>query len=333
MAGGLRGTYEGAENFSVYLGRDRIHVDVVAGEKFASVFHAIEVGRLDLDIFKSGLLEFAAVFIFFERSGYAANPEQDTAANFGGDFAARYYVGDGEASAGLEHAEGFAQDLVFVGGKIDHAIRDDDIDAVVRERDVLDFAFQKLDVFDSGFAFVFVGEGEHLVGHIEAVGFAGGSDSPGGEQHVDASARSEIENDFAGVQLGKRGGIAASERCLQGLLGNLPGLRRVVEIRGDGIASTRWRGTTAGTSSGADSQGGLTVFFFDNFLDAGGGGVLGAHGTTPTCRFELRFRASRLCCGCSTRRRGTGAIPAECRCRRCSGGRCRFVRRGRDPRL
>ena len=198
----LHGAHEGAHDLAVDLGRDRVHVDVLAGEKFAGVFHAVDSGRLDLDVFESGLLKFVAVLGVFEGAGNAAYPEQDAAANLGGDLAARYHVGDGEPPAGLQDAERFAQNAVFVGRKIDYAIRDDHVDAVVGERDVLDFAFQKFDVFDSGFALVFVRERQHLVGHVEAVGLAGGADSLRGEQHVDASAGAEIENDFAGVQPG-----------------------------------------------------------------------------------------------------------------------------------
>ena len=56
-------------------------------------------------------------------------------------------------------------------------------------------------------------------------------------------------------------------------------LRGVVEIGCDRIASAGGRGSAAGTSSAADSQRGLAVFFFDDFLDVdvGGGGGFGAH--------------------------------------------------------
>jgi hypothetical protein len=38
----------------------------------------------------------------------------------------------------------------------DHAIRNDHVNRVVRQRNVLDLTFQKLDIFGAGFAFVFV---------------------------------------------------------------------------------------------------------------------------------------------------------------------------------
>jgi hypothetical protein len=42
---------------------------------------------------------------------------------------------------------------------------------------MFDFAFQKLHVLRPGFALVFVGQSEHLVGHVQAIRFAGWPDS------------------------------------------------------------------------------------------------------------------------------------------------------------
>ena len=67
----LHGAHEGAHDLAVDLGRDRVHVDVLAGEKFAGVFHAVDSGRLDLDVFESGLLKFVAVLGVFEGAGNA----------------------------------------------------------------------------------------------------------------------------------------------------------------------------------------------------------------------------------------------------------------------
>ena len=99
---------------------------------------------------------------------------------------------------GFKHAEGFAQDVVLVGGKIDDAVGDDDVDGVVGQRDVLDLALQEFDVVDAGLALVLVGEGQHFVGHVETVGLAGGPDAPRREQDVDAAAGAEIQHGFAG---------------------------------------------------------------------------------------------------------------------------------------
>ena len=55
-------------------------------------------------------------------------------------------VGDGEAAARLEHAEGLAQHAVLVGREVDDAVGDDDVHRVVGQRDVLDLALEELDV-------------------------------------------------------------------------------------------------------------------------------------------------------------------------------------------
>ena len=59
---------------------------------------------------------------------------------------------------------------------------------------------------------VLAGEGEHLVGHVQAVRLARRADARGGEQHVDAAARAEVEDRLALVQFGDGGGVAAAER-------------------------------------------------------------------------------------------------------------------------
>ena len=64
----------------------------------------------------------------------------------------------------------------------------------------------------AGFALVFAGECEHFVGHVEPVGFAGGAYAASGEENVDAAAGAEIENSFAGVELGESSRVAAAER-------------------------------------------------------------------------------------------------------------------------
>ena len=65
---------------------------------------------------------------------------------------------------------------------------------------------------DAGLPLVLASEREHVVGHVEPVGFAGGADTLGGEQDVDAAAGAEVEHGFARLQLDQRGGIAAAER-------------------------------------------------------------------------------------------------------------------------
>src|SRR5690348_18074745 len=98
--------------------------------------------------------------MFIERASDATNPEKHALANLGENLAPRDNIGDGEAAAGLEDAKGFAEDLILVGGKIDDAIGDDDVDGIIGQGDVLDFAFEEFDVFDAGLTLVLRSE-EH----------------------------------------------------------------------------------------------------------------------------------------------------------------------------
>ena len=121
-------------------------------------------------------------------------------------------VGDGEPAAGLEHAGGLAQDLGLVAREVDHAVGDDHVDAVARQRDLLDVAAQPLDVGDAGLGLVAAREVEHLVGHVQPVGQARRADAAGGQQHVDPAAGAEVEHGLALVQLGDRDRVAAAQR-------------------------------------------------------------------------------------------------------------------------
>ena len=63
-------------------------------------------------------------------------------------------------------------------------------------------------------------QGEHLVGHVDAVGDAGRADALGREDHVEASARAEIEDDLALPKVGDGGRVAAAEAREGGRSGN-----------------------------------------------------------------------------------------------------------------
>ena len=70
----FHGADEGAHEFSIDLRGDRVHVDALAGEKFARVFDAIDARGLDVDGLEASRCELRAVIVFFERAGDAADP-------------------------------------------------------------------------------------------------------------------------------------------------------------------------------------------------------------------------------------------------------------------
>ncbi len=82
----------------------------------------------------------------------------------------------------------FLEDPSFIGREIDHAVRDNHIDRLRRQGNVLDFALEKLDVRGARLGLILAGEGEHLVGHVEAIRLTCGPDPLRRQQHVDTAA-------------------------------------------------------------------------------------------------------------------------------------------------
>ena len=185
---GFHGADEGAHEFFVGFAGQGVHVEALARQEFAGVVYAVDACGLNVYPLEARGVEFGAIVVLFERARNAAHPQQNALADLWRNFTARDYVGDGEAAARLEDTEGFAQHAVFVGGKIDDAIGEDDVDRVIGKWYVFDFDFQELDVGGVGFLLVGVGEGKHLVVHVETVSFARRADAAGGEQDVDAAA-------------------------------------------------------------------------------------------------------------------------------------------------
>ena len=125
----------------------------------------------------------------------------------------------------------------LVGREVDHAVRDDDVDRVGRQRDLLDHALEEDRVRDAGLRRVRAREREHLVGHVEPVREAGRADAPRREDHVDPAAGAEVEHRLALVQLGDRGRVAAAERREHGRVRQLAALLGVVERLAEVAAS------------------------------------------------------------------------------------------------
>jgi len=63
----------------------------------------------------------------------------------------------------FENAKRLREYTIFVGGEVDHAVADDHVHRAVRQRDVFDLAFEKLDVLHACLALVTAGEFEHFV--------------------------------------------------------------------------------------------------------------------------------------------------------------------------
>jgi hypothetical protein len=101
---------------------------------------------------------------------------------------------------------------------------------------VLDLAFEELHVGGARLARILPGQRQHLVGHVEPVGLAGGRHPPRRQEHIDAAARAQVEHDLSGAQLRQRGGIAATQRGPEGLVRQASRLLAGIEVTGDRIA-------------------------------------------------------------------------------------------------
>src|SRR4029077_1407297 len=195
----FHGADERTHDFSIHLGSESVNIDSPPCEEFANVFRAIDAGRFKVDLFKSSGSKLAAKFVLLQCSSDTTDPGEYALANLREHFAARDYVGTREATSGFEHAKGLAQNPVFVHGEIDDAVGDDHVHRIVGQRNMFNLAFQELNVLQSRFANVFVGQGKHFISQVEPVRFARGPDTLRAEQDVDAATRAKIEHYPAGI--------------------------------------------------------------------------------------------------------------------------------------
>lgn len=93
---GLHGTNESTHELSVNVWSQRFYIDTLLREKFPRILCAINPGRLDFDLLKSGCQQLGAVFIFFKGPSDAANPEEHACSDVGQNLSASDHVGDGK---------------------------------------------------------------------------------------------------------------------------------------------------------------------------------------------------------------------------------------------
>src|SRR5947209_4133710 len=175
------------------------------------VLELVDSRRLHTDLLEPGLRQQPPILGFLQGAGDAPNPQLHAAPHGRRHVPSNHNIRHGEPAAWFENAEGLAQHLALVGREVDHAVRDDHVHRRIRERDVLDFPLQELDVRDARFTLVFPRQAEHLVGHVEAVGFSGPTHALGGQQDIDSTAGPQVEYHLPFVELGEGRGIAAAQ--------------------------------------------------------------------------------------------------------------------------
>src|SRR5699024_414301 len=152
---------------------------------------------------------------------------------FGGEAVFGDDIGNPDTATRREDAEHLGKDGGLVGGEVDDAVVDHHTHRPVRKRYVLDGALEELDVLRPGLDLVLLGQGEHFVGHVHAVGEPGRSDTACGEQHIDAATGAEVVHPLTLVQLSDRRGIATARAGLDRLQWESGGGRLVVETRAE----------------------------------------------------------------------------------------------------
>src|ERR1022692_3790183 len=105
---------EGTHELAIHVCCNRVHVDAFRRKKLTCIFCVVDSCGLDVNLLETCCGEFAAIFLISERSRKAA--------------------------ARLQHTKGFSQYTILVRRQVDYAIRDNHIDRVVRQRDMLDLA-------------------------------------------------------------------------------------------------------------------------------------------------------------------------------------------------
>src|SRR5450830_46263 len=161
----------------------------------------------------------------------------------------------------------FPEHLFLFRHKVDHAIRDGDVDRTIGQGKRLEVSEQELDVAIPPDLRVGSRLGNHLRRHVHADDLAGLSDSPGGKKGVEPCTGPQIENDIPFLQGREGERVATAEaqvcailHCMHLCIGiaDFP-----AELRGGVI---RCRAAASTTATGNFALGDFTVLFLHSFL-------------------------------------------------------------------
>ena len=121
--GRLHGADERAHELAFHLRGDRVHIDALAAQERRAHPRCCKCAWVRCRCSsKPASASLRDVLDLFKRARDAADPQQHVLPHFGRHLAARDDIGDGEAAAGLQHAERLAQHAVLVAREVDHAI-------------------------------------------------------------------------------------------------------------------------------------------------------------------------------------------------------------------
>ena len=247
-SGGLRRllcTHECTDELVLHFRCDGLCIDACGPQELAGVVDFVNTRCFDVDGFKTSGSELLLILRVGKRAGHTSDPKLHALANFLWNFASNDYVRNSKSPARLEHAEGFPQYAVLVSGKIDHAIRHDYIDTVVRQRDIFNFTLEELDVCETRLALVFFGQSASISSVMSRpyalpVGPTRRAESRTSMPPPDPRSRTISP----GFQFRKGCGIATAERGAQSSFGYGTDFAFAVEIGCDRVTSFDGRGGT-----------------------------------------------------------------------------------------
>ena len=155
------------------------------------------------------------VFVVGQGAGNTANPQFHTLANLGRYFALDDYIGDGEAAARLEHAESLLQHASLSAERLMTQLE------MITSTELSGSGICSISPFrnstlDAPALRLFSSrQGEHFVGHVQAVRFARGADPRAQKAALDAAAGAEVEHRSPGCRSASAVGLPQPKRGLQ----------------------------------------------------------------------------------------------------------------------
>jgi hypothetical protein len=212
-----------------------VRIEPRVHEKRARIVEAVSARHLDARVDKPCGFKKIDELLVAERTRHATYPELHALLHVLWKLALNDDIRNSKPTTWFQHAKRFGNHLSLVARQVDHAVGDDHIHRIARQRNFLDSSTQEFDVGNSRFGSIITRKLQHVIGHVETVRFPGWSNTTRREDDVDAAAGSEIENDFSGIESGERCWIPAAERCEYCRVGEKVGLAFDVEIGRDWI--------------------------------------------------------------------------------------------------
>ena len=185
---------------------------------------------------EAGVPEHALDVVHQRRAGDASRVRLELASESAGMGAVATTSEIARRPAGAQHAKRLAEDGGLVGRQVDDAVRQDDVDARVAHRQVLDLPEPELDVLGADTRGVRARLADHRRRHVDAQDTSGRSHLLRGQEAVEPGAASEVEHRLAGPQGRDRLRVSAAEAQVRTLRHAGDVLGRVAELQaGPGV--------------------------------------------------------------------------------------------------